>query len=166
EIETTTVICSLLAIDHGDYCYRVCSRCERVFSGDDVNGGGGDPYPPSLFCTFCKSKESKLLYRLLMSIATDAEVKSVICFDRAATTLFGCSADEFVTFAKPNPSAASMANQVLEGEMLRMTLTRPHNRNAQHTRVASVAPLRSGFKPVIVTLREIFQRNSSPCNHS
>ncbi|XP_010521728.1 PREDICTED: uncharacterized protein LOC104800583 [Tarenaya hassleriana] len=165
--QTTTIICSLLAIDHGDYCYRVCSRCERVFSGDDGNGGGGgDPYSSSLFCRFCKSKESKLLYRLLMSIATDAEVKTVICFDRAATTLFGCSADEFLTFSNLNPSAASMANRVLEGEMLRMTLTRPHNRNAQHLRVASVVPLRSGFKPVIVTLREIFQRNASPCNHS
>lgn len=40
-----------------------------------------------------------------MSIATDTSVKTVICFDRAATVLFGCSADEFFHFTKLNPLA-------------------------------------------------------------
>lgn len=40
-----------------------------------------------------------------ISIATDTKVKVVICFDRAARVLFGCSADEFVDFAKVHPFA-------------------------------------------------------------
>uniref|UniRef100_A0A1J3HSS2 Replication factor A C-terminal domain-containing protein n=1 Tax=Noccaea caerulescens TaxID=107243 RepID=A0A1J3HSS2_NOCCA len=144
-----TVLCRLLAVDLTDYCYRVCSRCERVLPPSDNNG------VTSSICKFCKSKVPKLLYRILMSIATDTSVKTVICFDRVATVLFGCSADEFFHFTKLNPSTASMVNQVLDGEMFRMTLTRPHNRNAQHMRVASVVPLRSGFQPAIVTLRQL-----------
>lgn len=127
-----------------------------------------------------------------MSIATDTSVKTVICFDRAATVLFGCSADEFFHFTKINPSAgtlqslhwklkrlskfwndllivsvaASMANQVFDGEMLRVTLTRPHNRNAQHMRVTSIVPLRSGFQPAIITLRQICTKNASLGNCS
>lgn len=48
-----------------------------------------------------------------------------------------------------------MVNQVFDGEMLRMTLTRPKNLNAQHMRVTSVVPLRSGFQPAIVALRQL-----------
>jgi hypothetical protein len=96
---TETVLCTLLAVDLTDYCYRVCSRCQRVLPSDN-NG-----FASSSFCKFCKSKEPKLLYRILMSIATDASVKTVICFDRAATVLFGCSADEFFHFTKLNPLA-------------------------------------------------------------
>lgn len=40
-----------------------------------------------------------------ISIATDTKVKVVICFDRAARVLFGCSADEFFDFAKVHPFA-------------------------------------------------------------
>ncbi|CAN8285587.1 unnamed protein product [Cochlearia groenlandica] len=144
ESSEQTVICKLLGVDLTDYCYRVCSLCERLL-----------PSSSSSSCDSCKSKSPKLLYRILMSIATDTSVKTVICFDRAATVLFGCSADEFFHFTKLNPLAASMANHVFDGEMLRMTLTRPRNRNAQHLRVASVVPLRSGFKPAIVTLTQI-----------
>lgn len=36
---------------------------------------------------------------------TDTSVKTVFCFDRAATGLFGCSADEFFHFTKLNPNA-------------------------------------------------------------
>lgn len=40
-----------------------------------------------------------------MSIATDKKVQTVICFDRVARVLFGCSADEFFDFAKLHPFA-------------------------------------------------------------
>ena len=40
---------------------------------------------------------------LQMSIASDTRVFKVICFDRAAKVLFGCSADEFFHFAKFHP---------------------------------------------------------------
>ncbi|KAH0890154.1 hypothetical protein HID58_052583 [Brassica napus] len=147
-----TVLCQLLAVDLSDYCYRVCSRCERVLPGDNSKCVFSSA---SSLCKFCQSNEPKLLYRVLMSVVTDTSVKTVICFDRAATVLFGCSADEFFHFTKLNPKAASMVNQVFDGEMLRMTLTRPKNLNAQHMRVTSVVPLRSGFQPAIVTLRQL-----------
>ncbi|KAL1191068.1 hypothetical protein V5N11_036026 [Cardamine amara subsp. amara] len=158
---TESVLCTLLAVDLNDYCYRVCSRCQRVLPSVNNNG-----LAYSSFCKFCKSNEPKLLYRILMSIATDTSVKTVICFDRVATVLFGCSADEFFHFTKLNPKAASMVNKVFDGEMLRMTLARPHNRNAQHMRVASVVPLRSGFQPAIVTLTELCTKNASLGNCS
>lgn len=52
--------------------------------------------------------------------------------------------------------AAVSANRVLEGEMFRMTLSKSKGCNAQHLRVASVAPLRSGFLPAIQSLRELY----------
>lgn len=51
---------------------------------------------------------------------------------------------------------AVTAGKVLEGEMLRVTLSKPKNGNAQHQRVVSVVPLRSGFRPAIETLRELY----------
>ena len=42
-----------------------------------------------------------------MSIASDTKVFVVICFDRAARVLFGCSADEFFDFAKFHPFAGN-----------------------------------------------------------
>lgn len=42
-----------------------------------------------------------------VSIATDTKVFVVICFDRAARVLFGCSADEFFDFAKLHPYAGN-----------------------------------------------------------
>lgn len=53
-------------------------------------------------------------------------------------------------------SVAVTAGKVLEGEMFRMTLSKPKNGNAQHLRVVSVVPLRSGFQPAIETLRELY----------
>lgn len=40
-----------------------------------------------------------------MSVASDSKVFTVICFDRVAKVLFGCSADEFFDFAKFHPFA-------------------------------------------------------------
>ncbi|CAL5426466.1 unnamed protein product [Camellia sinensis] len=91
-----------------------------------------------------------------MSIASDTKVFVVIMFDRAARVLFGCSADEFFDFAKLHPFTAETAAKVLEGEMLRVTLSKPKNGNAQHQRVVAVVPLRSGFRPAIETLRELY----------
>ena len=51
-------------------------------------------------------------------------------------------------------SAAEKAAQILEGEMLRMTLAKPKSGNAQHLRAVSVVPLRTGFRPVIETLKQ------------
>ena len=53
-------------------------------------------------------------------------------------------------------SVAATAGKILEGEMFRMTLSKPKNGNAQHLRVVSVVPLRSGFRPAIETLRELY----------
>lgn len=151
--QSTTVTCSLLAIDHTNFCYKVCSGCERTLPETD------DQF--SSICKFCNfnfshSPPYKRLFRLLVSIATDKQVKTVVCFDRAARVLFGCSADEFFRFANLNPLAAGTAGQILEGEMIRITLTKPRNGNAQHLRVSSIVPLRSGFQPAIVTLREYY----------
>ncbi|KAJ6739609.1 hypothetical protein OIU74_004380 [Salix koriyanagi] len=83
-------------------------------------------------------------------------VFNVMCFDRAARVLFGCSADDFFHFSKLHPFAASNAAKILEGEMFRMTLSRPKNGNAQHLRAVSIVPLRSGFKPAIESLKEFY----------
>ena len=42
-----------------------------------------------------------------VSIASDTKVFVVICFDRAARALFGCSADEFFDFVKLHPFAGN-----------------------------------------------------------
>lgn len=80
----------------------------------------------------------------------------VVCFDRAARALMGCSADELSRFCAAHPSAAARAGEVLEGEMCRMSLQGSKSGNAEHLRVASVAPLRSGFRPVIDALRSVY----------
>lgn len=49
------------------------------------------------------------------------------------------------------------AGKVLEGEMLTVTLSKPKNGNAQHLRVVSVVPMRTGFEPAIETLREVYR---------
>lgn len=54
--------------------------------------------------------------------------------------------------------AAGCVGKALEGEMLRVTLSQPKNGNARHLRVVSVVPLRSGFQPIITTLKELYQR--------
>lgn len=147
-----TLICAMLAIDHTSFCYRVCSVCERPL-----------PDNPTSLCKFCCvnnfnpcSSGSKRLFRVLLSVASDTKVFTVICFDRAAKVLFGCSADEFFDFAKLHPFAATSANRILEGEMFKMTLSKPKNGNAQHLRVVSIVPLRSGFQPAIESLRGLY----------
>ncbi|XP_059626848.1 uncharacterized protein LOC132269607 [Cornus florida] len=152
----TTLACTVVAIDHTNFCYRVCSICERTLPENNSTS--------SSLCRYCNfnnafksgSSSSKRLFRVLMSIATDTKVFVVICFDRVARVLFGCSADEFFDFAKIHPFAAVNLDKVLEGEMLRVTLSKPKNGNAQHLRAISVVPIRSGFRPAIETLRELY----------
>lgn len=40
--------------------------------------------------------------------------------------------------------------------MIKVTLSRPKNGNAEHLRVSQVFPLRSGFRPAIQTLKEFY----------
>ncbi|KAK9279517.1 hypothetical protein L1049_013196 [Liquidambar formosana] len=148
----STLMCTVVAMDHTSFCYRVCSVCEKTL-----------PDNSTALCRYCNfiafnpnSSGSKRLFRLLISIASDTKVFVVICFDRAARVLFGCSADEFFDFAKLHPFAAVTAGKILEGEMFKMTLSKPKNGYAQHLRVVSIAPLQSGFRPVIGTLRELY----------
>ncbi|XP_030520643.1 uncharacterized protein LOC115734166 [Rhodamnia argentea] len=149
----TTEVCAILAIDPADLLYRACSICERSLPDD-----------PSSLCKHCDRNSfnpgpsgSKRLFRLLMSIATDKKVFTVICFDRVARIMFGTSADEFFDFSKLHPFAAVAAARMLEGELFRMTLSKPRSGNAQHLRVTSLVPMRSGYQPVIEGLRELYR---------
>ncbi|KAJ8543895.1 hypothetical protein K7X08_025513 [Anisodus acutangulus] len=149
-----TLNCMVVAIDHNNLFYTVCSTCEKTLP---------DPSPNTHlpFCKYCNFKPvssgSKRLFRILVSIATEKKVIVVIMFDRAARVLFGCSADDFFDFAKTHPFAAAAAGKALEGEMLKVTLSQPKNGNARNLRVVSVLPLRTGFQPVIETLRELYR---------
>ncbi|KAI5592925.1 hypothetical protein BDE02_04G184300 [Populus trichocarpa] len=148
--KATTVMCTVIGMDYANsLSYRACSLCERTLP-DTLNA----------LCKFCHnntaSSSSKRLFRVLVSIATDTKVLNVMCFDRAARVLFGCSADDFFHFSKLHPFAASNAAKILEGEMCRMTLSKPKNGNAQHLRAVSIVPLRSGFKPAIESLKEFY----------
>ncbi|XP_057457339.1 uncharacterized protein LOC130748191 [Lotus japonicus] len=140
--------CTILSIDHRDMYYRVCSICEKTLPS------------PNLLCNFCSKNNnnasSKRLFRILMSIATDTKVVTVICFDRVARVLFGCSADEFFNFAKLHPFSGVTVNEILEGEMFTVTFSKSVSGNAQHTRLASAVPLSSVFRPVIQVLRECY----------
>ncbi|KAL5565791.1 hypothetical protein UlMin_028955 [Ulmus minor] len=154
----TIMMCTLLAIDHTDYYYRLCSSCERPL-----------PDNPTSLCKFCNftaskpsSSRSKRLFRFFMSLASDTKVFTVICFDGAARVLFGCSADEFFDFAKLHPFAAASAGQILEGEMLKVTLSKPTNGIDTNLRLTYVVPLRTGFQPAIVTLKELYGGRSGP----
>ncbi|XP_050212459.1 uncharacterized protein LOC126664221 [Mercurialis annua] len=144
----TTVMCSVLAIDHSNLSYKACSSCERTLS-DTPNSQCG-------LCNNFNPSSSKRFFRLIVSIATDTKVFNVICFDRAARILFGCSADQFFDFAKIHPLAGANASKVLEGEMFRMTLSKPKNGNARHMRAVSILPLRTGFQPAIETLKKLY----------
>lgn len=147
-----SLICAIVAVDPtNDFSYMVCSVCEKTLSS------------PNSLCKFCKNNSfrpgcfgSKRLFRLLMSVASDTKVFRVICFDRAAKVLFGCSADEFFNFAKLHPFAATNVGKILEGELFRMTLSKPKNGNAEHLRVVSIVPLRSGFQSAIKSLKELY----------
>nr|XP_043632108.1 uncharacterized protein LOC122603462 isoform X2 [Erigeron canadensis] len=151
--EPTTTICTVVAIDHTNLHYTVCSLCEKTIHESVCK-----------HCTFSRNSATaapspKRLFRVLMSIATDTNVFVVVFFDRAAKVLFGCSAQDFFEFSKIHPFSGETASKILEGEMLRVTLSKPKNGNAQHQRVVSVVPLKTGFRPVIETLRELY-RNS------
>ncbi|KAJ8423315.1 hypothetical protein Cgig2_026131 [Carnegiea gigantea] len=167
------LMCTIVAVDAtSDFSYIVCSVCEKPLPSTNA------------LCKFCRrnavrpgSFGSKRLFRLLMSIASDSKVSRVICFDRAAKVLFGCSAEEFVDFAKLHPFSrlnpfllpyffgygfglsrlAANAGRILEGEMFQMTLSKPKNGNAEHLRVVSIVPLRSGYRPVIESLKELYE---------
>ncbi|XP_076906743.1 uncharacterized protein LOC143562970 [Bidens hawaiensis] len=91
-----------------------------------------------------------------MSVATDTNVSVVVLFDRAARVLFGCSAQELLDLTNINPFYGETASKILEGEMLKVTLSNPRNGNAQHQRVVSVVPLKSGFRTVMDTLTELY----------
>lgn len=145
---TKRVMCSIIAIDHTDMFYRVCSICEKSISISN----------PSFVC-HSSNPPSKRLFRIMMSVATDTEVLTVVCFDRVARLLFGCSADEFFDFAKLHPFSGVTVNEILEGEMFTMTLSKSQNANAQHMRVASAVPISSAFQPAIHILK---LRHQSP----
>ncbi|KAK1398362.1 Translation initiation factor IF [Heracleum sosnowskyi] len=156
--DSRSLNCTVVAIDHSNYSYTVCSLCDKTLSPDNnIN----NPTSSSL-CNHCHSNNPssssapKRLFRVLMSVASDTEVFVVVMFDRAARVLFGCSADDFFHFAKLHPFSALTAGKILEGEMLRVTLSKPKNANAQHERVVSVVPLCSGFSPAIETLRQLY----------
>ncbi|ESW22144.1 hypothetical protein PHAVU_005G131100 [Phaseolus vulgaris] len=138
------VTCTILSIDHTDMFYRVCGVCERTLPN------------PSSICHSC-NPPSKRLFRFLMSVATDTEVLTVICFDRVAKLLLGCSADEFFHFAKLHPFSGVTLNEIMEGEMFTVTLSKSMNANAQHIRVASAVPLSSSFQPAINLLKQCYQ---------
>ncbi|KAI3722097.1 hypothetical protein L2E82_33124 [Cichorium intybus] len=160
----TTTICTVFAIDHTALYYSVCSFCERTLPESNT---AAPSVPHCEHCNFTRnttavphhgstSNPSKRLFRVLMSVATETKVSVVVVFDRAARVLFGCSAQHFFDFAKLHPFAAETTGKILEGEMLKVTLSKPKNGNAQHHRVVSVVPLKSGFRPVIDTLREVY----------
>ncbi|KAL4577019.1 hypothetical protein LXL04_013120 [Taraxacum kok-saghyz] len=168
----TTTICTVVAIDHTALSYTVCSFCERTLPENSI------PSPSVTLCDHCNftrnssavphrvstSNPSKRLFRVLMSVATDTKVFVVVVFDRAARVLFGCSAQDFIDFAKLHSFSGEIASKILEGEMLKVTLSKPKNGNAQHQRVVSVVPLKSGFRPVIDTLRELYEVRSDSSN--
>ncbi|XP_009413183.1 uncharacterized protein LOC103994548 [Musa acuminata AAA Group] len=144
----TPPYCSVVAVDTSAFCYRVCSICERTLSDTASN------------CPVCSRRipnaGSKHVYRLLVSVGTVDRVMVVVCFDRVARVLMGCSADDWTDFLGAHPSAREKVGELLQGEMLRMTLSRSRKGNAEHLRVASVVPLRAGFRPVIDRLRRLY----------
>ncbi|MED6163120.1 hypothetical protein PIB30_076776, partial [Stylosanthes scabra] len=89
---TQMLTCTVLGIDHTDFFYRVCALCERTLSSP--SGDETDAPASSSLCKFCHPHPhpaSKRLFRILMSVATETKVFNVICFDRVARVLFGCS---------------------------------------------------------------------------
>ncbi|XP_022730185.1 uncharacterized protein LOC111285162 [Durio zibethinus] len=148
----TTVICVILAMDQSCFSYKACSNCETAIpeipSSDFVcksNRCNGRSYP------------YKRLFRLLFSIAAESKVFNVVCFDKAAQVIFGCSALQFFDFSFQHPFAAENASNALVGEMFRITLVKPKRVKADHLRMTKVVPLRSGFQPVIKTLEELYK---------
>ncbi|KAM2523048.1 hypothetical protein PS1_029913 [Malus domestica] len=64
-------------------------------------------------------------------------------------------------FAKFHPFAAANASRILDGEKFRLTISKPKTGNAQHLRAVQVIPLRSGFQPAVVSLRQLYGVRSS-----
>ncbi|KAI3705479.1 hypothetical protein L1987_75717 [Smallanthus sonchifolius] len=152
-MEPTTTICTVVAIDHTALFYTVCSLCERTLPEPNT---AASSLIRCNYCTFTGSTQCKRMFRVLMSVATETKVFVVVLFDRAARVLFGCSAQHFIDFTNIHPLCGETASKILEGEMLKVTLSNPKNGNAQHQRVVSVVPLKSGFRPLIDTLTELY----------
>ncbi|KAI7743369.1 hypothetical protein M8C21_003552 [Ambrosia artemisiifolia] len=150
----TTTICTVVSIDHTNLYYTVCSICEKTLPDPTTTATS------STRCNHCTGSTSKRLFRVLMSVATDTNVFVVVLFDRAARVLFGCSAQDLFDFTNIHPFCGETASKILEGEMLRVTLSNPRNGNAQHQRVVSVVPLRSGFRSVMDSLTELYRVRS------
>ncbi|KAJ0970298.1 hypothetical protein J5N97_023175 [Dioscorea zingiberensis] len=147
-----TTLCTIMAADTSNLTYRVCSLCDRTLPDSPSDS----PCPSCIHRT--SSPGSHRRFRLLLSIATTDRALIVVCFDRAARVLFGCSADEFLQL---DPSSALKVGQMMVGEICRITLKPPTNGNAQHLRVVSIEPLRSEFLPVITRLRTISETGTS-----
>ncbi|RZC50473.1 hypothetical protein C5167_018901 [Papaver somniferum] len=157
-----SVFCTVMAMNTTDFCYLVCSQCEKTLPNEFISCKYCDPkfFNPG-------SSNSKRLYRILVPIAASEEVFVVVMFDRVARVLIGCSADEFFNFTTVNPSAAVTASKLLEGKMFQMKLSkRKMNGNAQHLRAISVTPLCSDFTPAIKTLKELYKDAASPSHQS
>lgn len=155
---TQEVICSVLAMKTSDFCYRACKICEKVLPDHPSEGSSCEKCSEDLL----RPAPYQHLFRILLSIATDTMVMPVMCFDRAAQVLFGCTCDEFREFTRIHPSAVREANAILEGELLGVALSEPKNKNGQHPRVTIVIPLCSEFQPVIQTLRELHGGQGGP----
>ncbi|KAI3973936.1 hypothetical protein MKX01_030512 [Papaver californicum] len=160
------VLCTVMAMNTTDFCYLVCSRCEKTVKIT--------LHSVYISCKYCDPKSlnpgssnSKRLYRILVSIASSEEVFVAVVFDRVERILIGCSADEFFNFSIVNPSAAVIASKLLEGKMFQMKLSKPKmNGNTQHLRAISVTPLYSDFSPAIKTLMELYKDGVSPSHQS
>ncbi|KAH9326153.1 hypothetical protein KI387_006331, partial [Taxus chinensis] len=124
-----------------------CSECERVLPDKGV--GSSECQHCSIRLLRQRSPASKRVYKLLLSVATDKRVMIVICFDKPAKVLMGCSADELFDFSCANPFALEAAERILEGQMFQMVLRKPRSGNAQHMRIDSIMPLASDFQPPI-----------------
>ncbi|ERM98473.1 hypothetical protein AMTR_s00072p00163070 [Amborella trichopoda] len=149
----SSATCCVVGLDSTtNISYIACSSCEKP-----LHTQHNPSSTPALCCSFCKSSSFKRFYRVVMSVASGNKVMVVICFDKAARVMFGCSADEFFDFAKVNPFAVVTAGQILEGEMFGMKLSMPRSGNAEHLRATSVVPLHSGFQPVIQTLKKMYR---------
>lgn len=155
--------CTIVAMDSSNFWYRVCKNCERVIPD---KGSESSSVFGGYECQHCRSRSfnqplvpaaSKRVYRILLSVASETKVMVVICFDRPAQALMGCSADELFDFASMNPFAVETAATILEGQMFRMVLRKPQSGNAQHMRIDSVLPLASDFRPVIEQLKNLYK---------
>ncbi|XP_020518117.1 uncharacterized protein LOC18426486 isoform X2 [Amborella trichopoda] len=97
----SSATCCVVGLDSTtNISYIACSSCEKP-----LHTQHNPSSTPALCCSFCKSSSFKRFYRVVMSVASGNKVMVVICFDKAARVMFGCSADEFFDFAKVNPFA-------------------------------------------------------------